>query len=57
MPNAGNNLSSINIDNHTGTHIDAPSHFIENGKTIDEAEVVSWLKSWGSDDESAAPMK
>lgn len=39
MPDAGNNLSSIEIDNHTGTHIDAPLHFIENGKAIDELDL------------------
>ena len=39
MPEAGNNLSSIEIDNHTGTHIDAPLHFIEGGKTIDELDL------------------
>jgi predicted transcriptional regulator len=30
---------------------------IKDGKTIDEAEVVSWLKSWGTDGESPAPLK
>jgi predicted transcriptional regulator len=30
---------------------------IKEGKTIDESEVVSWLKSWGTDGESAAPRK
>ena len=30
---------------------------IKEGKTIDESEVVSWLKTWGTDDESAAPRK
>jgi predicted transcriptional regulator len=25
------------------------------GKVIDESEVVSWLKSWGSDNESSPP--
>ncbi|HMB44558.1 MAG TPA: cyclase family protein, partial [Candidatus Methanoperedens sp.] len=24
----------ISIHNHTGTHIDAPKHFIDNGKSI-----------------------
>lgn len=39
MPKAGNNLSSISIDNHTGTHIDAPLHFIENGKSIEQLDL------------------
>lgn len=30
---------------------------IKEGKTIDESEVVSWLKSWGTDNESSAPGK
>ena len=29
-------LSSISLGTHTGTHIDAPAHFIPDGKTIDE---------------------
>jgi predicted transcriptional regulator len=28
---------------------------IKEGKTIDESEVVSWLKSWGTEDETFAP--
>jgi predicted transcriptional regulator len=30
---------------------------IKAGKTIDESEVVSWLKSWGTDSELSAPLK
>lgn len=30
------NLSAFYMGAHNGTHIDAPSHFIKNGKTIDE---------------------
>jgi len=30
---------------------------IKEGRTIDESEVASWLKSWGTDDESPAPQK
>jgi len=30
---------------------------IKEGKTIDEAEVVSWLKSWGTDNEKSTPVK
>lgn len=32
----GANVSSVSLGTHTGTHIDAPSHFILGGKTIDE---------------------
>lgn len=28
--------SMIQMHTHTGTHVDAPAHFIENGKTIDQ---------------------
>ena len=28
---------------------------IKEGKTIDESEVVSWLKSWGTEDETSVP--
>ncbi len=31
---APNNISIINTGSHTGTHVDAPRHFIKNGKTI-----------------------
>ena len=30
------NVSQISMSLHTGTHIDAPNHFIDNGKTIDQ---------------------
>ena len=30
------NLSSTYLCNHNGTHIDAPYHFFDNGKTIDQ---------------------
>ncbi len=30
------NNSQISCDSHTGTHLDAPSHFIGNGVTIDQ---------------------
>ena len=30
------NLTSFNMCAHNGTHIDAPFHFIENGKTVNE---------------------
>jgi arylformamidase len=32
----GVNVSVLNMDAHTGTHIDAPLHFIDNGKSVDE---------------------
>ena len=32
----GNNLSALALGSHTGTHVDAPFHFVENGITLDE---------------------
>ena len=29
-------VSELHLGSHTGTHIDSPSHFIPNGKTIDQ---------------------
>ena len=28
--------TSIHISSHTGTHVDAPSHFLKDGKTVDQ---------------------
>ena len=30
------NVSVLSMGSHTGTHMDAPRHFLKNGKTIDE---------------------
>ncbi|MEM7488982.1 MAG: cyclase family protein [Pseudomonadota bacterium] len=35
----GFNLYTLTINEHTGTHIDAPLHFSENGESVDEIEV------------------
>jgi len=32
----GHTLSEISMGLHSGTHIDAPAHFIKGGKTVDE---------------------
>lgn len=37
-------LTSLFLGSHTGTHIDAPSHFIKGGKTIDQIDL---LKTYG----------
>src|SRR5688572_18854594 len=31
--------SKMALYSHTGTHVDAPSHFLRDGKTIDEVEL------------------
>ena len=36
MPESTNNLSSFTTDTHFGTHLDAPLHFIHQGKSIPE---------------------
>ena len=32
-------VSLVQIGSHLGTHIDAPRHFIKNGKTIDQFDI------------------
>lgn len=32
----GYNIKNLNFGTHTGTHIDAPAHFINGGRTIDQ---------------------
>jgi len=32
----GYNIKNLNFGTHTGTHVDAPAHFIKNGRTIDK---------------------
>ncbi len=37
------NLTSFSMCAHNGTHIDAPFHFLDNGKTIDKLELVKMI--------------
>lgn len=37
------NLSSFSMCAHNGTHVDAPYHFYEGGKTIDEIELKKFI--------------
>lgn len=39
IPIETNNLSSFTIDSHLGTHLDAPLHFVKNGKAIHELDL------------------
>lgn len=39
----GSNVSEITMGSHTGTHIDAPFHFLNDGKTIDELGIERFL--------------
>ncbi len=36
-------LSRLILSGHSGTHIDAPSHFIKNGKSIHELPVDNFI--------------
>ena len=37
------NLSELNMCVHNGTHVDAPYHFVEEGKKIDEVDLTKWV--------------
>jgi arylformamidase len=37
------NLSSLSMCLHNGTHIDAPSHFMEDGKTVEEIPLSAFV--------------
>src|SRR5713101_2090946 len=39
----GVNLSELCLGSHTGTHVDAPSHFIKGGKGIDRIIGQAWV--------------
>ncbi|KAL5504566.1 hypothetical protein ACEPAH_7227 [Sanghuangporus vaninii] len=39
IKNDGYSVTSISLGSHSGTHIDAPCHFFEEGKTIDELDL------------------
>ncbi|MBO4888975.1 MAG: cyclase family protein [Firmicutes bacterium] len=39
------NLSKFSMCAHNGTHVDAPYHFIQNGKKLDEVPLDTWIGS------------
>ena len=39
----GYNLTAFSMCAHNGTHIDAPFHFLEHGKTVDKMELESFV--------------
>lgn len=39
IPVLGYNMAQISMGTHQGTHLDAPFHFIEDGKTIDQMKL------------------
>jgi arylformamidase len=40
---ANANVSRMNMGVHTGTHVDAPYHFIENGKTVEALKLKNLI--------------
>ncbi|KAI1785845.1 putative cyclase [Ganoderma leucocontextum] len=43
IPKDGNAVHSISMGTHTGTHVDAPSHFIEDGSPIDQLPLSTFI--------------
>lgn len=41
----GNRVTQLTLDMHTGTHIDAPLHFINNGASIDKTPLKELVRS------------
>ncbi len=37
------NVSQLTMELHTGTHIDAPLHFVENGKSVEKLELETFI--------------
>jgi arylformamidase len=37
------NVERIDMNTHTGTHIDVPYHFVHDGATLDEVPVETWV--------------
>jgi len=35
--------TALHVSSHTGTHVDAPSHFLKDGKTIDEMRIDRFI--------------
>lgn len=40
---SASNLSAFSMCSHNGTHVDAPYHFVNNGKKIDEMDIESFV--------------
>jgi arylformamidase len=37
------NISRMNMGVHTGTHVDAPYHFIADGYAVEDLPLMRWL--------------
>ncbi|KAH9976093.1 hypothetical protein BGW80DRAFT_900385 [Lactifluus volemus] len=44
VPNDGYSVHSLSCSSHAGTHIDAPSHFFVDGKTIDQFPPSAFIR-------------
>ena len=42
------NLTAFSMCAHNGTHVDAPFHFLQDGKTIDRTKGVLLNEGWGT---------
>jgi arylformamidase len=50
LPKDGVNLSELCLGSHTGTHVDAPSHFIKGGEGIDRVDPERFIgPAWVAD--------
>lgn len=50
LPKDGVNLSELCLGSHTGTHVDAPRHFIKGGKGIDRLDLERFIgAAWVAD--------
>jgi arylformamidase len=49
------NLGSVSMSTHTGTHVDAPWHYLENGLRLDEVPLKTWIGTCVVVDASGAP--
>lgn len=43
IPKDGNSVHGISMGTHTGTHVDAPSHFVEDGYPIDQLPLSTFI--------------
>jgi arylformamidase len=50
LPRNGVHVSEVCLGSHTGTHVDAPSHFIKGGKGVDRIELSRFVgPAWVAD--------
>jgi kynurenine formamidase len=44
IPNDGYQVENVTLGNHTGTHVDAPCHFVEGARCIDELPAQTFVR-------------